>query len=190
MTTDEELFDAGLAGAGEVRPVTGPVRPGERITTLQSPWHTTYCDGCGHTFRRGDRVRVDQGGAVRHTSSLLSCAGPADGGVNAEAEVLEFTEGLERTWPVRGELPIRRTEDEPHLLLGPIGGLRRHVCLFCAHTFRPGELVIVCPCQAGARRLCRRAVHRDPSQGLVCWETWSPASKLKVCPVMLTKLED
>jgi hypothetical protein len=185
--TDE--FAAGLGGPVTVSATVAEIAPGEYTTVLHSPWRSEFCEFCGHTFRSGDRVRVDDTRAVRHLDPLLGCAVQA-AEEQAGADVGEFVAGLEESWPVRGKLPVRRTEDEPHLLMPPLGGLRRHTCLWCADTFRPGELVIVCPCQAGKERKCRRAVHRDPIQGLVCWESWSPASKLDICPVMLMKLKD
>ena len=60
------------------------------------------------------------------------------------------------------------------------------VCVQCAHTFRPGEMVVICPCQPapapGAVR-CGKAIHRDPAAGLPCWEGWQPSDEVAVCPV-------
>jgi hypothetical protein len=90
------------------------------------------------------------------------------------------------TWPVADGIPVARADDVPGLLDPPAYGFRRLDCLFCAHTFRPGELVVVCPCSPRRRR-CGAAVHRDPAQGLVCWESWRPDSQVPVCPIMLTR---
>jgi hypothetical protein len=190
MTGDTELdrFELGLAGPAQ-RPDRVIAVTGEQVTTLNSWWHTRHCERCGHTFRRGDRVSVGDDREVLHLDPLLRCAA---GGELADtaSDVLDFAEGVEAAWELRGDLPVRHTEDEPYLLAPPLGGFRRQQCLFCAHTFRPGELVIVCPCQGGQRQLCRRAVHRDPAQGLVCWESWRPDSSLRICPVTLTRVGD
>ncbi|MBY8847833.1 hypothetical protein K7G98_03660 [Saccharothrix sp. MB29] len=185
MRDDVAGFDAGEAAAFDPQPVRDAGGSGERITSLTSWWHTRWCQVCGHTFRRGDRVLVADS-RVRHLDPTLDCA-ESGGGRADEAEVVRFTEGLLATWPVVGDVPLTRTDDVPGLLAPPLGGLRRAACLFCAHTFRPGEFVVMCPCTPAAR-VCARAVHRDPARGLPCWESWRPGSTLKVCPVTLTRL--
>ena len=126
-------------------------------------------------------------GDVRHLDPALNCSDSGDGnGMSTEVE--EFTAGLLDAWPVSADLPVLRADDEPGLLAPPLGGLRRASCLFCAHTFRPGELVVVCPCRP-RDPICRAAVHRDPALGLVCWESWRPGSQVNVCPVTLTRTE-
>jgi hypothetical protein len=161
---------------------------GSAVTIGTSWWHTALCTGCGHTFRRGDRVTVDRATrTVRHLNPALRCAvSTPDGGAEASADEAEFSAGLHDAWPISGDLPVARVDDVPGLLAPPVHGFRRPACLFCAHTFRPGELVVVCPCTPLQPR-CSSAVHRDPGQGLVCWESWHPDSKIKVCPVLLTR---
>jgi hypothetical protein len=65
-------------------------------------------------------------------------------------------------------------------------------CPVCAHTFRAGESVIICPCAQQTDQPpvggCSLTVHRDPSMGLDCWEQWQQAGPLARCPVALTRL--
>jgi hypothetical protein len=185
---DVAEFDRGEAGAFDPQPRWTATVSGELVTGITSWWHARGCQACGHTFRRGDRVLVDAGtGNVRHLDPALGC-GVVDGPPAEDAQVADFTAGLLTAWPVTEAIRPVRTDDEPDLLAPPLAGLERASCLFCAHTFRPGELVVLCPCRP-AQRLCRRAVHRDPGLGLVCWESWRPGSRVKVCPVTLTRLE-
>src|SRR5690348_7110171 len=55
-----------------------PDQPGEDsqvTTTLVSWWNHLVCSTCGHTFRRGDRVRHDaRTSAVVHLDPSLGCA--------------------------------------------------------------------------------------------------------------------
>jgi hypothetical protein len=177
---------------------------GRAVTTSTSWWHTARCLTCGHTFRRGDRVLVDVAlHRVWHADPTLACAAPAcaDAADNARtgkqeagagqrragvADVHEFSAGLLAAWPVADGIPVVHADDVPGLLDPPAYGFRRLDCLFCAHTFRPGEMVVVCPCSPRCRR-CGAAVHRDPAQGLVCFESWRPDSQVPVCPIMLTR---
>src|ERR1700733_1102809 len=49
------------------------------ITTQVSWWNHLVCETCGHTFRRGDRVRHDPGSAeVAHLDPALFCAAAPD----------------------------------------------------------------------------------------------------------------
>lgn len=187
MSGSVDDFERGLVAAFDPQPDRAEAADGEAVTNVTSWWHHEWCETCGHTFRRGDRVLVDSAARrARHLAPSLGCAGPA-GSSQAGAEVAEFTDGLLTTWPVVGDLPVRRTDDEPHLLHPPVGTLRRAVCLFCAHTFRPGEHVVICPCLPFERR-CHNAVHRDPALGLVCWESWRPTGGLEICPILLHRL--
>jgi hypothetical protein len=70
-------------------------------------------------------------------------------------------------------------------------GRRRPVCLYCGHTFRPGEYVVICPCQAGGQEAaCGAAIHDDPASGYTCWERWRPEDgKVQVCPVTYVRLD-
>jgi hypothetical protein len=183
-------FERGQAASFDPQPVGLAVEEsGEAVTSGTSRWHTRICTTCGHTFRRGDRVLVDPvTREVRHLDPELRCA-VADAPDAAEpgTDVREFSAGLLAAWPVAGDVPVVRSDDLPELLDPPVAGFRRSCCLFCAHTFRPGEMVIVCPCRPLERR-CVRAVHRDPARGLVCWESWRPDARIAVCPVMLTRM--
>jgi hypothetical protein len=168
------------------------------MTRISSWWNHLQCRRCGHTFRRGDMVRVDQAArTVEHLVPGLRCGLPADaaGGVD---EIAGFREGLMSTWPVPAGPRMRRLEpDDWRIPEGP-GDLRdANVCLHCGHTFRPGEYVVVCPCQpeqpstGGPPRAaaCGRAVHRDPAAGLCCWESWQPDGVVTVCPVTQTRVD-
>lgn len=178
-----EQFDAGATAGFDPQPRGDEEHHGDMITRITSWWHTTLCAGCGHTFRRGDRVRADaRTRSAVHLDPALGCAVAADSR-SADADVQAFVSGLLKAWPVVGDVPVVRTDEEPYLLRPADGGFSRQACLVCAHSFRRSELVIVCPCSPSQRR-CRAAVHRDPGQGLVCWETWLPASTVAVCPVM------
>ncbi len=44
-------------------------------------------------------------------------------------------------------------------------------CAVCGHTFRPGDQVVICPCDPVSPR-CRAAVHRDLLKQIHCWELW------------------
>lgn len=161
----------------------------EYLTQVTSLWHFQWCMTCGHTFRRGDQVRVDPvSGRVWHLGHGLGCAvNDEENGDSDAAELQEFLVGVDTVWPVAGDVPVVLTDDQPYLLAPPVGGLRRMVCLYCAHSLRPHELVVICPC-APWQRECRVAVHRDPGLGLVCWERWRPSGTLSVCPVTLRRL--
>jgi hypothetical protein len=183
-------FDLGETEGLNPQPDTGARRSGELTTTNTSWWHTHWCTTCGHTFRRGDRVRVDAGSrTVLHLDPALGCASQAEPVTmqRDDADVAQFVAGLLDAWPVVGDLPVVRTDDEPYLLAGPRGGFRRQSCLVCGHSFRGNELVLVCPCSP-MNHQCRRAVHRDPGLGLVCWENWRPGSTVDVCPVNLQRV--
>ncbi len=187
--TETHEFDQGIQAAFDPQPDPSAAAVGEAVTNLNSWWHQRWCQSCGHTFRRGDRVMISAERRVHHLNPALGCGSPAGASPGADADVREFAAGLAASWPVSGNLPVHSTDDVPSLLAPPVGGLRRAACLFCAHTFRPGEQVVVCPCSPFAPR-CRYAVHRDPAQGLVCWESWRPSGGLKVCPILLHKLDD
>ncbi len=62
--------DAALDPDNETAPTSGLA-----TTTLQSPWLHQRCEVCGHTFRRGDRVRIEAGEPIVHTDPALPCAG-------------------------------------------------------------------------------------------------------------------
>jgi hypothetical protein len=176
-------FEAAMKAALDPQSQPDPGSGDDRVTSLMSPWFASWCTGCGHTFRLGDRVGADPvTGDMRHLAPGLGCAGEAHPGDQAAhaAELAEFLDGLESTWPVVGDVPVVLSDTQPRLLAPPFGGLRRMYCLYCGDTIRPHELVVVCPCSPGARQ-CWFPVHRDPGLGLVCWERWKPSGRIDAC---------
>ncbi|HUC23609.1 MAG TPA: hypothetical protein VMA73_12950 [Streptosporangiaceae bacterium] len=174
--------DTGLAGAD-----------GVAVTSLSSWWNHLRCRRCGHTFRRRDRVQVNQRDrTVVHLEPGLGCAGPADAAGEQE-EISQFRLGLLEAWPSEPGLRVRQlAASDWRIPRGPDDSRDSNVCLHCGHTFRAGEHVIVCPCRsvlqiARSGRVtepaCGRAVHRDPTLGLSCWESWRPDGTVPVCPV-------
>jgi hypothetical protein len=161
------------------------------ITTQVSWWNHLICDTCGHTFRRGDRVRHEPGSAqVAHLDPGLGCAAPSAGNQGAAgpasgSDLAQFAGGLGRTWPPTGNVRVTRLDKGDWRTGRPRPPFERARCLYCAHTFREGEHVIVCPCRPGDPA-CGAAVHRDPAAGLICWETWQPEGRVRQCPVSAT----
>jgi hypothetical protein len=184
-------FDRGLQASLHPQPgATAVAVSGTATTVGTSWWHTRLCETCGHTFRRGDRVIVDVAGRVSHLDRDLHCADDPEitraGSADGDGDIRDFTTGVLAAWPPAADIPVVSTDAVPQLLAPPFAGFRRPFCLFCAHTFRPGEMVVVCPCRPRDTR-CIQAVHRDPAQGLVCWESWRPDNRIAICPVMLTR---
>jgi hypothetical protein len=159
---------------------------GEVVTAPPSWWFSLVCKTCGHTFRRGDRVRVDRElRTVVHLEPGLGCAlGPA---ASQPSDALLFVDGLLAAWPCETKV-ITLTHSDWRL---PRPDLDRagQCCLYCAQTLRPGEQVIVCPCSRN-EPACGAAVHRHPGRGLSCWERWRPDGTLPVCPVAKAKVAD
>jgi hypothetical protein len=161
-----------------------PQLPGaddESVTVAASWWFSLTCRTCGHTFRRGDKVRVDaQTRLVEHLEPGLGCAGgPAAG---QTPETASFATGLLSAWPSEAKVIELKADD--WRLPRPGSGRTGQHCLYCAHTFRPGEQVVVCPCRRG-EPACGAAVHRDPARGLPCLDRWRPTGTLSVCPVAM-----
>ncbi|MEO3855568.1 hypothetical protein [Acrocarpospora sp. B8E8] len=185
MRLEEELtrgIEAGLAPA----PSEPETREGRAVTVPSHWWFNLVCRTCGHTFRRGDAVLVDLvARMVRHLEPGLDCAGGP--GAEPSATVAEFAAGLQDGWPASVPL-IRLAKDDWRV---PRPGQRQAAprCRYCAHTFRPGEHVVVCPCRVGDPS-CGAAVHRDPARGLSCWERWQPDGVVAICPVAKTKVTD
>ncbi|MET8154617.1 hypothetical protein ACIBSW_13435 [Actinoplanes sp. NPDC049668] len=192
---DVDEFDAAMAAAMDPQRDTPGVTIVERVVQATSWWHPHRCTTCGHTFRRGDRVRFDTGsGQVWHLEEELGCHREAGTGTAERrlgeadlAELARFLDGIDANWRVAGGVPVVPADTDPQLVAPPIGGLARKECLGCAHSFRPGELVVICPCSP-VQPECHYAVHRDPGLGLVCWETWRPSGMVAVCPVTLRRL--
>lgn len=182
-------FDLGVRQGTDPRPAPRTTGSGVAMTQTGSEWSYRYCATCGHTFRRGDRVLLSDPARVHHLVPGLNCGIDPRGGGEEQAadEARSFAEGLLSAWPPhRGTAVVALAADDWRIPRP--GGPRPPVCLFCAHTFRPGELVVVCPCRPGGtaqagRVSCGAAVHRDPAAGLPCWERWRPAGEVTVCPV-------
>ena len=178
-----------------------------KVTTRSSSWwNYRRCKTCGQTFRRGDLVLVDAiGRTVKHLAPGLRCgtrepgapdtgagspdAGEAEAGraaVNGDKH--EFTAGLLHTWPAG--LRLSRIAEDDWRLPRPRSTREAPACLYCGHTFRAGEYVVICPCRAalGEDPACGAAIHRDPAAGLPCWDNWQPGGTLTVCPTTTAKL--
>ncbi|MBT2510190.1 hypothetical protein J7I98_30920 [Streptomyces sp. ISL-98] len=201
----DRAFEAGMAAGLDPQEETG--RTGETaVTHVSSPWNHRLCTTCGQSFRRGDPVRVGDGGAagsgvapddVAHLDPALVCAaGPGEepegpGGHSTDSTAsTEFAAGVLATWPPVDGVPVAPlTADDWQVARPAVHGARPPRCLYCAHTFRAGEHVVLCPCSP-ASPACGAAVHRDPAAGLVCWESWRPEGRLKICPVKLVAVRE
>lgn len=163
---------------------------GVTLTTSLSAWLGLTCATCRHTFRAGDRVLLD-GTGVKHLDPALGCGADTTDGPDGE-DVRDFARGLLEAWPATSGVPVGLTAGDWQVArrdtsLPPV------TCPVCAHTFRPGDLVVVCPCshpadppvgdQAKQARRCRLTIHRDPISGLTCWDDWRPDGRLSRCPI-------
>jgi len=160
-------------------------------TRSSSWWNYLRCKTCGHTFRRGDLALVDAvARTAQHLVPGLACGTDPDAIALAGAgrDRDEFAAGLLGTWPPNA--PVYRIASGDWRLPRPGSTWLAPTCLYCGHTFRVGEYVIVCPCQSdqGLPPACATAVHRDPAAGLPCWDNWQPSGKLKICPTTTVKL--
>jgi hypothetical protein len=193
VADEAEQLDYGISlGLAPQPELDGEVVGGVTVTRLSSWWNHLRCRRCGHTFRRGDTVRLDhQDRSAVHLVPGLRCG--AEAGEDSGQELMEFRDGLLSAWPAPGGLRVHRlAAGDWRLPTGPDDRRRINVCLHCGHTFRPGEYVVVCPCwpaaeagQDGPQQPagCGRSVHRDPATGLSCWESWRPDGTVTVCPV-------
>jgi hypothetical protein len=205
-TSELESFVMGVGRGQDPQPLVDAVDgEGRAVTSSSSSWNHQICTVCGHTFRRGDTVRIirDPEYRVLHTAPELRCdteqgdrAAQADTQTDTQTDQQEgtrtgdaerFAEGLLRAFPVAGGVPVHVLAPDDWRVARP-GMVRPPTCLYCAHTFRPGEHVVVCPCSPLTAR-CGAAVHRHPAAGLNCWESWRPDSSLTVCPVTLERVE-
>jgi hypothetical protein len=158
------------------------------ITRSSSWWNKQRCKTCGHTFRRGDRALVDAATrSVQHLMPGLDCGTDPDAtaadGAGGDREA--FADGLLATWPAT--VPVSRLERTDRRIPRPGDQQPAPTCLYCGHTFRPGEHVVICPCQP-EKQVCGIAVHRDPASGSPCWDRWQPTGKLTVCPTTTARL--
>jgi hypothetical protein len=181
-------LDSGIELGLDPQPIPDAGGDGVRTTSPTSWWNHGFCGTCGHSFRRGDRVLVDQRArTVKHLVPNLTCGTvpgdpePADGD-----ELAEFASGLLSTWPA-GVPVIRLTATDPRIPRGP-RVTKPPVCLYCGHSFRPGEYVVVCPCSRDDP-VCGTAIHRDPAIGLICWEQWRPSGGVTICPVTRARVD-
>lgn len=162
------------------------------VTTRSSSWwNYRRCKTCGHMFRRGDRALINAvARTVQHLVPGLACGTDPDAAAVAApgGDRDQFTAGLLATWPAN--VPLMQIEAGDWRLPRPGGTWQAPACLYCGHTFRVGEYVVVCPCQSdqGLPPACATAVHRDPAAGLPCWDNWQPSGKLKICPTTTVKL--
>jgi hypothetical protein len=183
-------LELGILLGMDPRPaLTETTTQGVASTTSSSWWNRTLCGTCGHTFRRGDRVLLDQATrVVRHLVPGLDCGTDPEGTAQEEGnDRAELAAGLLSAWP--GEARVVRLEADDWRIprRDRRTGGPAPVCLYCAHTFRGGEYVVVCPCSPRAA-ICEVAVHRDPAAGLPCWERWRPTGGVAVCPTTRTRL--
>lgn len=163
-----------------------PQSGGTTITTTLSRWLGLPCRTCRHTFRVGDRVHLD-GGQVQHLDPALDCGTtPTATEEDGDSEGRDFGRGLLEAWPPASGEPVRLAATDwriPRRDPGPPAP----TCPVCAHTFRPGDMVIICPCARPTdtpdQPRCRLAVHRDPVSGLTCWDDWRPDGHLVRCPI-------
>jgi hypothetical protein len=159
------------------------------VTRSWSWWNGVRCRTCGHTFRRGDRALVVAAArTVQHLVPGLVCGtDPRPGADRGTAEQDELAAGLLATWPA--DVPISRLAPDDWRIPRPgrRGSTYPPACLYCGHSFRAGEYVVICPC-APRLQACGAAVHRDPVAGLPCWDSWRPEGELAVCPTTMARL--
>lgn len=183
----EAEFDAGLAAgldpdASYGRALSKSLPDGRQrvTTTLRSCWLHRPCPTCKHTFRPGDDVLVLADGQVMHDMPNRHCDNadldPAAGAASRSA----FFAGIEQAWPIADDIPVVYLENDHWLVAPPRAGFSRHACRICGHSFRPGDRVVICPCDPATPR-CRVAVHRDIVQQLHCWEQWKRGDASQQC---------
>jgi hypothetical protein len=187
--TSEEEFELGLQAGTDPQPDDWTARDTAGFTSQTSPWLSDVCDTCGQTFRRGDPVRHDPAsGKVIHTEPRLNCGTAITGDRDRQGggDNEQFMAGLLQAWPPAAGIQVTMLDADDWRVARP--GRQSPRCLYCGHTFRAGEAVVICPCRPSDPH-CGAAIHRDPVAGLTCWESWRPDSTLSICPVTLTRVE-
>jgi hypothetical protein len=198
----QAAFDAGIESVRDETASLSLDQGRSARTTLNSWWYQEVCPYCHHTIRVGDTVRRLLGGSIVHDDPRLPCPSArqtlevppevsitpsGDAHACAASEARAFFDGLEREWaPARGIVLTLLVKGHP-LLSPPFAGFRRRRCVGCDHTFRPLDLVVICPCNP-ARPLCQAAIHRDPAHNLSCFEMWSPSGTRTHCPITSREL--
>jgi hypothetical protein len=164
---------------------------GPAHTTDHSFWRAGPCPVCRHTFRPGDPVWLEPDGdriVVCHDSSALPCRSKQQPPVPARPEIPPEVRRFHGTADQLDEkiasLGIFELLPGHPLLAG--GRRLRRTCVVCSHTFRPYELVAVCPCRARSVT-CHLAAHRDAAAGLTCFDVLI-SKPGKHCPMSLQKL--
>lgn len=173
-----DAFEIGLRAG--LDPTNAAAAAGGRaVTSLRSPWLHRLCPRCGHTFRRGDPVDVAPDQSVQHVEDFSPCRSPASMAAAAVIEA-EFFAGVNDGWPPPAGARVERLTAEHVLTRPPTAAFGRRRCAVCAHTLRPQDQVVICPCSPDAP-LCSAAVHRDPAHQLHCWDDWQRAGR-RFCP--------
>jgi hypothetical protein len=187
--TDEtvDFWDGVLEGT-DPQPVDDKIETGrESITQKASPWaNNEPCATCRQTFREGDRVVLGEHG-VQHLDPALGCAvaRPADAEAD-ETEARELSAGLLAAWPPGAGVQVVTLTAADWQVARPGSGRKPPACFYCGATFRVGETVVICPCRPGGADPCGKTIHRDPSAGLPCWESWLPTGVVTLCPLTHT----
>lgn len=186
--SQQELLELGIQ-EGLTPPRNDADEHVDGVVTTQSAswWNRTRCQECGHTFRRGDRVQVASK-TVRHLVPGLTCGTDPSSTKDPDTTARDkLAEGLLTTW--RPQVELTRLGPDDWRIPRPGQPIRDQPpgCLYCGHTFRSREYVVVCPCTP-ERPNCGYAVHRDPVAGLPCWELWHPEGGLKICPMTQARL--
>jgi hypothetical protein len=158
------------------------------------------CPVCRHTFRFGESVVVQRGQqesfVLRHHGGVLVCDRSASQEPTAELDsAIAFHAALDAAFPPEKDLRVVRLEPgHPLLALFHDRGedqetvSRRYKCWVCGDTLRTGEAVVHCPC--GQPEPCMSAIHRDPAQGLTCFDEWQRTPGRKSCLTFLVERKE
>ncbi|MFB7613650.1 hypothetical protein [Kitasatospora sp. NPDC056181] len=154
------------------------------------------CQECSHTFRLGEAVSLAGGPAEEfllrhHDADFCTSESEAHPRADTAQAAADFHRGLDAAYPPESGLRLSRL-DPGHPLLARFdqtvpGGAhqRRFGCWVCGATLRTGEVVVHCPC--GQPEPCMSAIHRDPAQGLMCYDHWSRTPGRKSCLTFLVE---